>query len=160
STPTQQSGMIMLQAGQRYYIEAVLREFGSKDHLSVAWTMPEGTTQIIPGANLIPYTTITETSTLAMKQSAFEVSSNTFTASPNPFTEKVNIGFSVENEGDVSLELFNMQGQLVKTLHAGKAEAGRAYQYEFDGNKYANGVYICRITAAGKTTVKRLVLNR
>ncbi|WP_169788181.1 PA14 domain-containing protein [Rufibacter tibetensis] len=161
--PTQQSGMVMLQAGQRYYIEAVMREFGSRDHITVAWTRPDGVMETISGANLIPYTATSTTSAIGMvhlKQEAPGASSDTFTASPNPFADKVNIGFSVETEGDVTLQIYNMQGQLVKSLHAGKAEAGRAYQYEFDGSRQANGVYICKITVAGKTTVKRLLLNR
>ncbi|WP_255478556.1 PA14 domain-containing protein, partial [Rufibacter sp. XAAS-G3-1] len=56
STPTQQSGMIMLQAGQRYYIEAVLREFQFRDHLTVAWSRPDGVMETIPSTSLIPYT--------------------------------------------------------------------------------------------------------
>ncbi|MFA1773840.1 PA14 domain-containing protein, partial [Rufibacter glacialis] len=43
--PTQQSELIYLEAGRRYYIEATLREFEFRDHLTVAWTMPDGTMQ-------------------------------------------------------------------------------------------------------------------
>ena len=59
--PSQQSVVIALEAGQRYYIEALHKEGGgSQDHLSVGWKLPDGTLQRpIAGANLIPFETIT-----------------------------------------------------------------------------------------------------
>ena len=45
-----------LVAGQRYYIEALQKEGGGGDHLSVAWTMPGTTaTNVISGAYLEPF---------------------------------------------------------------------------------------------------------
>ena len=44
-----------LIAGNRYYIEALQKEGGGGDHVSVAWLVPgSGATNIIPGANLLP----------------------------------------------------------------------------------------------------------
>ncbi len=151
----------MLEAGKRYYIEAVMREFRSKDHMTVAWTRPDGTMETIPGSSLIPYTGADMLATTqGAELAAPKASEAAFTASPNPFTDRVTIGFTVENAGEVQLEVFNVHGQRVQALHSGRAEAGQAYQYEFDGSKHSNGVYICRITVDGKTTIKRLVLNR
>jgi len=55
-TGEQQSDPIPLQAGNRYYIEAVWKEGGGGDHCQVAWQgagIP--TREIIPGTNLSPY---------------------------------------------------------------------------------------------------------
>ena len=53
---TQQSGSIYLIAGQKYYIEALHKEGGGGDHLSVAWKLPDGTTEApIAGSHLSPY---------------------------------------------------------------------------------------------------------
>ena len=55
-TGTQQSDPIPLQAGNRYYIEALWKEGGGGDHCQVAWQGPGIPTQaIIPGTNLSPY---------------------------------------------------------------------------------------------------------
>ncbi|MCP4612307.1 MAG: hypothetical protein GY845_26725 [Planctomycetes bacterium] len=55
-TGTQQSGPISLQAGNRYYIEAIWKEGGGGDHCQVAWQGPGiPTLAIIPGTNLSPY---------------------------------------------------------------------------------------------------------
>ncbi|MCB0154992.1 MAG: discoidin domain-containing protein, partial [Anaerolineae bacterium] len=51
----QQSSLITLQAGQRYYIEALQKEGGGGDHLAVAWQIPGGSQQVIAGQYLSPF---------------------------------------------------------------------------------------------------------
>ncbi|MDB6137802.1 MAG: C-terminal target protein, partial [Verrucomicrobiaceae bacterium] len=52
----QRSAPVSLQAGKRYYIEALMKEGSGGDSLSVAWAVsPTDTPQVIPGANLTPY---------------------------------------------------------------------------------------------------------
>jgi hypothetical protein len=61
NNPTQQSGLYFLQAGQRYYVEALMKEGVGGDHLAVRWQLPDGTwengdpNQPIPGNRLIPF---------------------------------------------------------------------------------------------------------
>lgn len=53
---SQQSASISLVAGQRYYIEALLKEGTGSDHLSVGWQLPGGALERpVPGSRLIPY---------------------------------------------------------------------------------------------------------
>lgn len=53
--PEQQSQPILLQAGSRYYIEALHKEGGGGDHVSVGWQLPNGTQERpIPGNRLSP----------------------------------------------------------------------------------------------------------
>ena len=47
--PEQKSAPVRLEKGKRYYLEALLKEGGGKDHLSVAWSGPGIERQIIPG---------------------------------------------------------------------------------------------------------------
>ncbi len=52
----QKSQDIYLEAGQSYYVEALMKEGGGGDHLSVKWRKPDGKEDLpIPGANLSPY---------------------------------------------------------------------------------------------------------
>ena len=54
--PAQKSVKIHLQAGYKYYIEALHNEGNGGDHLAVAWQLPNGDIEApIRGANLIPY---------------------------------------------------------------------------------------------------------
>ena len=48
----QQSAPINLVAGQRYYVEALMKEFGGGDNLSVAWQTPGGTRTLVPNVVL------------------------------------------------------------------------------------------------------------
>lgn len=53
---SQQSVSIPLEAGQRYYIEALHKESGFGDHLSVAWQIPNESQSVIDGIYLSPFT--------------------------------------------------------------------------------------------------------
>jgi hypothetical protein len=51
--PTQQSILIPLQAGKKYYIEALHKENAGRDFLAVGWRLPNGTLERpIPGVRL------------------------------------------------------------------------------------------------------------
>jgi serine/threonine-protein kinase len=53
--PSQKSAPIRLEAGRRYYIEALQKEGRGQDHLLVGWQLPDGTQERpIPGKRLAP----------------------------------------------------------------------------------------------------------
>lgn len=53
---TQQSAPVTLQAGQRYYVEALMKEGGGGDNLAVGWQLPNGALERpILGNRLIPF---------------------------------------------------------------------------------------------------------
>ncbi len=55
--PGQKSNKITLQAGGKYYVEVLHKNGGGGDHVSVKWTLPDGTSEApIPGKNLSPFT--------------------------------------------------------------------------------------------------------
>lgn len=60
---TQQSQDIQLVAGQRYYIEALLKEASGNDHVEVGWRLPGQTgnvpSEVIPGRQLSPFVSST-----------------------------------------------------------------------------------------------------
>jgi len=168
---TQKSAPIYLQAGRKYYIEAQHAEFWAGDHVTVAWQMPDGKFEgPIAGAHLSPYVTEEASpATLALaplssriadksELAVTHVTANKIVAAPNPFADKTTVSFSAEEDGELTVDIFSAAGGLIKTLHQGKAKSGTAYQYTFDGGKYASGIYICRVTLNGKTEYKRVAL--
>ena len=50
-----QSDPVVLEAGKRYYIEAIHAEGGGGDYISVGWKVPDGLIEIIGGEFLSPY---------------------------------------------------------------------------------------------------------
>lgn len=53
--PDQESAPVHLEAGRRYYIEALHKEGGGGDFFSVAWQPPGAGLEVIPGAALAPF---------------------------------------------------------------------------------------------------------
>lgn len=52
-------------------------------------------------------------------------------AHPNPFTEKLNIDFTLLQTAQVNLKVYDSQGTEVKTLFEGEAEKDKAYEFEW-----------------------------
>ncbi|MBE0567851.1 MAG: T9SS type A sorting domain-containing protein [Krumholzibacteria bacterium] len=59
-------------------------------------------------------------------------------AYPNPFNPKTTIAYTVPRTGQATLKIFNVRGELVKTLVNGLVEQGSA-QIEWDGSDNAGG---------------------
>jgi hypothetical protein len=84
---TQQSAPIRLEAGKKYYIEALHKENAGADHLSVGWKLPNGTLERpIPGNRISKFP---RTSFSPRVQITSPPSSQEFTA-PATVTIKVN----------------------------------------------------------------------
>ena len=71
----QQSALITLQAGQKYYIEALQKEGAGGDNLAVAWQIPGGAQAVIAGQYLSPWV-VQPVSNLARSKSATQSSTN------------------------------------------------------------------------------------
>jgi carboxypeptidase T len=65
---------------------------------------------------------------------------------PNPFNPTTTIRYDLARDADVRLQLFNILGQVVRTLIAGVQEAGVRY-VEFDASELPSGVYYYRFIA-------------
>ncbi len=85
-------------------------------------------------------------------------------AAPNPFAAQTAIGFSVPSAGRVSLQVYDMSGRLVSTVHDGEMAAG-AHQMVWDGTNGAgeavsDGVYLYRLQTPQGTRVRSCVVMR
>lgn len=76
---------------------------------------------------------------------------------PNPFNPSTTIPFSLSRAADVKLVIYNVRGQVVKTLVNERLQTGR-YEYEFNAAGMASGTYFYRLTFDGKTQSKRMML--
>jgi flagellar hook assembly protein FlgD len=71
--------------------------------------------------------------------------------------------FSIPAAGHVSLKVYDVSGRLVRTLVNQDAAAGSFTQrwdgYGDDGARAGAGVYFVRLSAAGQTTDRKVVLQ-
>ncbi len=81
---------------------------------------------------------------------------------PNPFNPSTTISFDLARSGQVTLNVFNVRGQLVKTL-ANSSYAPGAYRLVWDGRDDRNrpvssGVYFYRLQTPGKTFTRKMLM--
>ncbi|MFD2515319.1 PA14 domain-containing protein, partial [Pontibacter locisalis] len=101
---TQTSVKVTLEAGKRYYIEALMKEGAGGDNLAVGWQLPNGSLERpIAGKHLSPISTgITGVSSLSMSEAAdVELEFEGVTAYPNPFRDMITLDL---DDQDVKLQ--------------------------------------------------------
>lgn len=67
---------------------------------------------------------------------------------PNPFNPATTIGYSLQDEAVVTLDIFTIEGQRVSRIRQGSQPAGR-YEAAFDAGYLPSGLYVYRISAVG-----------
>jgi len=80
----------------------------------------------------------------------------------NPFNPRTTITFELAQAGPVQVGIYNLRGQLVRTLHAGDLPAGR-YERVWNGQNetgqsVSSGTYLVRLKAAGKQDYVKILL--
>lgn len=81
---------------------------------------------------------------------------------PNPFNPTTSIKYSIEELGTVSLDIYNIKGQLVKTLYYGNAEVGSHTAtwngLDDSGNACSSGVYFYRLRTPKTSLVRKMLM--
>jgi hypothetical protein len=82
---------------------------------------------------------------------------------PNPFNAQTRINYTVPFAGLVTIEVFNLLGQSIKTLFDGQQSAGR-FSVQWDGTTNsgnlvgASGFYLVRMSAGSFVAVRKITL--
>jgi len=78
---------------------------------------------------------------------------------PNPFNPNTKIKFSIADEVQVNLSVFNILGERVTELKNEMMKAGY-YEVEFNATDLASGIYLYRIKAGEFVETKKMVLMK
>ena len=76
---------------------------------------------------------------------------------PNPFNPSTTISFNLSKPGIVTLRIYNLMGEEIKTLVEGYREAG-LYRINFNADDLASGMYLYRLNTNGFTETKKMLL--
>ncbi|MDP8220961.1 MAG: T9SS type A sorting domain-containing protein [Candidatus Stygibacter frigidus] len=77
---------------------------------------------------------------------------------PNPFNPVTNISYTLNNAGNVSINVYDVRGRLVENVVNGFRTAD-TYHYTWDAGNTASGIYYYRLTVDGKLVdTKRMIL--
>lgn len=95
---------------------------------------------------------------IAQRPTEFELSQNY----PNPFNPGTEIEYTLQKSAQVSLQIYNLLGQKVKTL-VNEYQSASSYHIVWDGKNEqgktaSSGIYLYRLEVNGVSQAKRMVL--
>ncbi len=81
---------------------------------------------------------------------------------PNPFNPSTTIAFSLPEASSITLRIYNINGQLVRTLLSNMLDAGN-HSINWDGRsdngtRASSGIYIYRVVAGDFSAARRMIL--
>lgn len=82
---------------------------------------------------------------------------------PNPFNPTTTIKYALQNASEITIKIYNMLGQEVRTLVNQNQQAAGTYQVQWDatnnrGSKVASGLYIYRMDAGSVVKTRKMLL--
>ncbi len=89
---------------------------------------------------------------------------NNFTVKnyPNPFNPQTTISFTLKNNSDVSVDIYNIKGQIVRNLAKKSMKAGEhniVWNGKDDNNKIqASGIYFVRINSGNESSIHKMAM--
>ena len=84
-----------------------------------------------------------------------------YNATPNPFNNSTTLSFSIPNEQQVKLDIYNILGQHIATIYDGTANSG-TNDITWNGtdnnnNPVPNGIYFYKITSGDYTKTEKMI---
>lgn len=78
---------------------------------------------------------------------------------PNPFNLKTTIRYITNERKQVTLTIYNLLGQRVALLVSDEKEVG-THTVVWNAERFASGIYLCRLSIEGRSSVRKLILIR
>jgi len=92
------------------------------------------------------------------------VTANTLSVYPNPFGQVAMIEYLLPKQTDVSLQIYNLKGQLVFNICSGTFAKGSHSFYwngkDNRGNTCSSGIYFCKLRTGDSTHVRKMMLMK
>ena len=83
---------------------------------------------------------------------------------PNPFNASTSIKYTLPTSAQVEIAIYNIQGQLVRTLSKGEKSSGTHIAVwdgkDNIGKQLPSGIYFYKLSIGGESKIKRMVLMR
>lgn len=104
---------------------------------------------------VINYSVLTSTNEniISSVPSSYDLSQNY----PNPFNPSTNIKFTLPEQGNVSLKVFDRLGREVADLVSGYRSAG-TYEINFDASQLSSGIYFYKLSTDNFVNTKKMTL--
>jgi hypothetical protein len=87
----------------------------------------------------------------------YKPEANKLNVYPNPVSSNCNVSFTVAQTGDVELQMFSLDGKLVKTIRYNNMIPGTKFE-NIDCSELSNGTYIIRVAGKSLNLSSKLVI--
>lgn len=108
---------------------------------------------------ILPITMIVEPNAVDVDQVTAPTDFAIESVYPNPFNSTATIRYMVPQNGDVTLELYDIQGRLVAELLNDRLPAGH-HTLSLSADRVPSGVYFVKLTGSGKTSTHKMLLMK
>lgn len=78
---------------------------------------------------------------------------------PNPFNASTKIRYSLNEDSQIDLSVYNLIGEKVAVLYEGIQNKG-VHNLTFDADKLSSGIYIYQLKSAGQILSKKMILTK
>jgi M6 family metalloprotease-like protein len=132
------------------------------DSLEIRW--PIGRVEVLRDVAVDQVLTLTQPTPGGTGGSEIPAVTELLPAYPNPFNPGTTLAFTLASGGTARLEVFDVRGRRVATVHDGDLAAGR-HEFRWNGRSdggrgVASGVYVARFQAGAIEQTRRLTLVR
>ena len=79
---------------------------------------------------------------------------------PNPFNPSTKVQFTVPENGNARLSVYNLLGQEVATLFNGTAESGNLYTTNFNASRMSSGLYFSVLEFGNQRITHKMLLTK
>jgi hypothetical protein len=83
-----------------------------------------------------------------------------YDAYPNPFNPSTTIKFNLSQSGNVVLRIYNVMGQLVKTVINNEYRTAGEFSYSVKLDNFSSGVYFYNLTQGNLSVTKKMILMK
>ncbi len=78
---------------------------------------------------------------------------------PNPFTGETNLSFSLEEAGNISIDVYNMSGQKISSLVNSNFNAGsHTIKWNARADGVSEGIYYLRMRTENKVVTRKVIM--
>ncbi len=78
---------------------------------------------------------------------------------PQPANDLTQIQFTLANETDINLAVFDLMGREVETIRQGSLSAG-AHSATWNSSDFSSGLYIVKLSAGNRNETQRIIIQR
>lgn len=76
---------------------------------------------------------------------------------PNPFSSSITIDYNAPVNGKVSIEIYNLNGQLIQKVVDDKQQMAGKYSAVWNADNVPNGLYLCKVVINGNMQMHKIL---